>query len=93
MENLDWLSSPGHTQHLTALRSQRRRLLGLTEDIREVQHRLAGLDPSEFWRGGAQRAYRDRIQEIAHELRRVLVYLTEAQEQIGRNIRQLEAEQ
>jgi hypothetical protein len=67
--------------------------MNLTAEIREVQARLASLDPSEFWSSCAQRAYRERVEELVHDLRAVVEYLNQAQDQIWRNICRLEAEE
>lgn len=91
MDDLYGILAPTQTDELPALRSQRRHLLGLTADISEAKRRLVGLDPSEFWSSSAQRAYRGRVDEIVHDLQGVLDCLFEAQDQIWRRIRQLQA--
>jgi hypothetical protein len=85
--------TPAYTDQLPALRSQRRQLVSLIAEIRDVHGRLARLDPSEFWNSSAQRAYRERVDDVVQALRGVLDYLTEAQDQIWSAIRRLEAEE
>jgi hypothetical protein len=85
--------APTYTDQLPALRSQRGQLVSLIEEIRDVHGRLACLDPSEFWNSSAQRAYRERVDDVVQTLRGVLNYLTEAQDQIWSSICRLEAEE
>ncbi|TFC26851.1 hypothetical protein E3O25_10635 [Cryobacterium sp. TMT1-3] len=82
---------PNQADQLAALWAQRKRILLLTADIRDAKLRLSMLDPSEFWSSSAQRAYRERIAEIVHDVQGVLNHLITAQDQIWRNIRQLQA--
>lgn len=93
MDDLYGILAPVCTDQLPALHSQRRQIVSLTAQIQDLEGRLRGLDPSEFWSSNAQRAYRDRVGEIVHDLRGVVHYLNEAQEQIRRTIRKLEAEE
>ena len=93
MDGLNELITSAQTEQLPALRAQRRLLLGLIADIRDVQGWLTTLDASEFWNSRAQRAYSHLVAEIADELHHVLQYLNEAQDQIRHNIRRLEAQQ
>ncbi|WP_104083411.1 hypothetical protein [Cryobacterium sp. Y11] len=90
MDGLDgvWTTTP--TDQLPAFRRQRQLILSLIGDVALVQRRLNNVDPSEFWRSSAQRAYRERISEIVHDLSSVLNLLDDAQQQLQLNISQLE---
>lgn len=82
--------APNQADQLAALWAQRKRLLVLTSDIRDAKGRLSSLETSEFWSSSAQRAYRQRVEEIVNDVQGVLDYLNDAQDQIWRNIRQLQ---
>ena len=89
----DWFINLDYRDNLPALRAQRQRLLTLTADIVDVQRHLVNLDPAEFWRSRAQRAYRDRVEEIVRDVCFVLHLLNEVQDQIWRKICLLESEE
>ena len=86
-----WITTP--SDQLPVLRRQRQLVLSLIVDVVEVQRRLNNVDPSEFWRSSAQRAYSERVSEIVHDLRLVSDYLEEAQHNLWQNISQLGSEQ
>jgi HPt (histidine-containing phosphotransfer) domain-containing protein len=93
MDDLAGLITPGRTDQLPVFRAQRLLVQSLTADVAELQGRLATGDPSQFWHSAAQRAYRERVAEIVHDLGIVVNFLDEAQDQLGQNIWQLESEQ
>jgi hypothetical protein len=93
MDDLAGLITPGRTDQLPVFRAQRLLVQRLTVDVVELRGRLAKEEPSPFWQSPAQRAYRERVAEIVHDLGCIVNFLDEAQDQLWQNIWQLESEQ
>lgn len=82
---------PVPTDQLAALRAQRLQLGGLIEEITAGRQKLVSMEASAFWNSSAQRAYRLHVDNILHELRGVLGYLNDADDQLWRSLCQLQA--
>ena len=82
----DFPPAENPADRLDMLRSQRRLLVTLYEEITAARRRMVVLDPSEFWNAPSQSAFQLCVADVMVDLDLVLHYLNEALDSVRAQI-------